>query len=64
VARIAGVDLPRDKRIEIGLRYIYGIGPTRAKEIIAKTGVNPDTRVKDLSESDVAILREAVETNY
>jgi small subunit ribosomal protein S13 len=64
VARIAGVDLPRDKRIEIGLRYIYGIGPTRAKEIIAKTGVNPDTRVKDLSESDVATLREAVETNY
>lgn len=64
MARIAGVDLPRDKRIEIGLRYIYGIGPTRAKEIIAKTGVNPDTRVKDLSESDVAILREAVETNY
>lgn len=64
MARIAGVDLPRDKRIEIGLRYIYGIGPTRAKEIIAKTGVNPDTRVKDLSESDVATLREAVETNY
>lgn len=64
MARIAGVDLPRDKRIEIGLRYIYGIGPTRANEIIAKTGVNPDTRVKDLSESDVAILREAVETNY
>lgn len=64
MARIAGVDLPRDKRIEIGLRYIYGIGPTRANEIIAKTGVNPDTRVKDLSESDVAILREAVETSY
>jgi small subunit ribosomal protein S13 len=64
VARIAGVDLPRDKRVEIGLRYIYGIGPTRAKEILAQTGVNPDTRVKDLSESDVAALREAVETNY
>jgi small subunit ribosomal protein S13 len=64
VARIAGVDLPRDKRIEIGLRYIYGIGPTRANEIIAKTGVNPDTRVKDLSESDVAMLREAVEASY
>lgn len=64
MARIAGVDLPRDKRIEIALRYIYGIGPTRANEIIASTGVNPDTRVKDLSESDVATLREAVETNY
>lgn len=64
MARIAGVDLPRDKRIEIGLRYIYGIGPTRANEIIAKTGVNPDTRVKDLSESDVAMLREAVEASY
>nr|WP_199298631.1 30S ribosomal protein S13 [Leptolyngbya sp. FACHB-17] len=64
VARIAGVDLPRDKRVEIGLRYIYGIGPTRSKEIIAKTGVNPDTRVKDLSEADVAALREAVEGGY
>lgn len=64
MARIAGVDLPRDKRVEIGLRYIYGIGPTRANEILAKTGVNPDTRVKDLSDSDVASLREAVETNY
>lgn len=64
MARIAGVDLPRDKRVEIGLRYIYGIGPTRANEILAKTGVNPDTRVKDLSDADVASLREAVETNY
>jgi small subunit ribosomal protein S13 len=64
VARIAGVDLPRDKRVEIGLRYIYGIGPTRSKEIIAKTGVNPDTRVKDLSEADVSALREAVEGGY
>ncbi|WP_445298437.1 30S ribosomal protein S13 [Leptolyngbya sp. NIES-2104] len=64
VARIAGVDLPRDKRVEIGLRYIYGIGPTRSKEIIAKTGVNPDIRVKDLSEADVAALREAVEGGY
>lgn len=64
MARIAGVDLPRDKRVEIGLRYIYGIGPTRANEILAKTGVNPDTRVKDLSDADVASLREAVEANY
>jgi len=64
VARIAGVDLPRDKRVEIGLTYIYGIGLTRAKEVIAKTGVNPDTRVKDLSEADVSTLREAVESGY
>ncbi|MBC7824234.1 MAG: 30S ribosomal protein S13 [Candidatus Parcubacteria bacterium] len=64
MARIAGVDLPRDKRVEIGLTYIYGIGLTRAKEVIAKTGVNPDTRVKDLSEADVSTLREAVESGY
>ncbi len=64
MARIAGVDLPRDKRVEIGLRYIYGIGPTRSKEILESTGVNPDTRVKDLSDADVAALREAVEENY
>ncbi len=64
MARIAGVDLPRDKRVEIGLTYIYGIGLTRAKEVLATTGVNPDIRVKDLSDSDVASLREAVETNY
>lgn len=64
MARIAGVDLPRDKRVEIGLTYIYGIGLTRSKEVLTKTGVNPDTRVKDLSDADVAALREAVETNY
>jgi small subunit ribosomal protein S13 len=64
VARIAGVDLPRDKRVEIGLTYIYGIGLSRAQEIIAATGVNPDTRVKDLSEADVTALRAHVETNY
>ncbi|HEY9747104.1 MAG TPA: 30S ribosomal protein S13 [Candidatus Obscuribacterales bacterium] len=64
MARIAGVDLPRDKRVEIGLTYIYGIGLTRSKEVLAATGVNPDTRVKDLSDADVAALREAVETNY
>ncbi|MBW4521899.1 MAG: 30S ribosomal protein S13 [Scytolyngbya sp. HA4215-MV1] len=64
MARIAGVDLPRDKRVEIGLTYIYGIGLTRAKEILASTGVNPDIRVKDLSDADVAALREAVEQNY
>jgi small subunit ribosomal protein S13 len=64
VARIAGVDLPRDKRVEIGLTYIYGIGPTRSKQVLAKTGVNPDIRVKDLSDADLASLREAVEGDY
>jgi len=64
VARIAGVDLPRDKRVEIGLTYIYGIGLTRSKEILAATGVNPDTRVKELSDADVAALRGEVEANY
>ncbi len=64
MARIAGVDLPRDKRIEIGLTYIYGIGLTRAHQIIEKTGVNPDTRVKDLEDADVIKLRETVEGDY
>ncbi len=62
MARIAGVDLPRDKRVEIGLTYIYGIGLTRAKKIITASGVNPDIRVKDLSDADVTALREAVES--
>jgi len=64
VARIAGVDLPRDKRVEIGLTYIYGIGLTRSKEILAKTGVDPDIRIKDLSDADVAKLRDSVESDY
>ena len=64
MARIAGVDLPREKRVEIGLTYIFGIGLTRSNEILAKTGINPDTRVKDLSEDDVAKLREAIEHDY
>jgi small subunit ribosomal protein S13 len=64
VARIAGVDLPRDKRVEIGLRYVYGIGPTRANAIIAKTGINPSIRVKDLTDAQVAQLREVVEGDY
>ena len=64
MARIAGVDLPRDKRVEIGLTYIYGIGLSRAQKIIAATGVNPDTRVKDLTEADVTALRAHVETTY
>jgi small subunit ribosomal protein S13 len=64
VARIAGVDLPRDKRIEIGLTYIFGIGLSRSKAILAATGVNPDIRVKDLSDTDVSALRGEVESNY
>jgi len=64
VARIAGVDLPRDKRVEIGLTYIYGIGLTRSKAVLQATGVNPDTRVKDLSDADVAALRAEVEGSY
>lgn len=64
MARIAGVDLPREKRIEVGLTYVYGIGPTRAREVLAKTGVDPDTRVRDLVDSDVTKLREAVEGDY
>lgn len=64
MARIAGVDLPRDKRVEIGLTYIYGIGLTRSKEILAETKINPDTRVKELSDAEVAALRATVESNY
>ena len=64
MARIAGVDLPRDKRVEIGLTYIYGIGPTLASEILAKTGINPDTRVRDLSEDEVAKIREVLDADY
>ncbi|MCT7985779.1 30S ribosomal protein S13 [Laspinema sp. A4] len=64
MARIAGVDLPRDKRVEIGLQYIYGIGPTRAHQILERTGVNPDTRVKDLTDAEVTTLREDLEKNY
>lgn len=62
MARIAGVDLPRDKRVEIALTYIYGIGLTRSHEILEKTGVNPDIRVKDLSDADIAALRSALDT--
>jgi small subunit ribosomal protein S13 len=64
MARIEGVDLPRNKRVEIGLTYIYGIGRTRAKEILAATNVNPDQRIKDLSEADLAALREFINKNY
>ncbi|EIE97436.1 30S ribosomal protein S13 [Saccharomonospora glauca] len=64
MARLAGVDLPREKRLEIALTYIYGIGRTRSKEILAATQVNPDTRVKDLGDDDLAKLREFIEENY
>lgn len=63
MARIAGVDLPNNKRVEIGLTYIYGIGLPTAKKIISETGVNPDIRVKDLTEADIAKLREYIEHN-
>ena len=64
MARIAGIDLPKDKRIEIGLTYIYGIGRKSAKDILEKTGVNPDTRVKDLTEAEENKLREAIDHEY
>ncbi|MEC4804654.1 MAG: 30S ribosomal protein S13 [Jaaginema sp. PMC 1079.18] len=64
MARIAGVDLPRDKRVEIALTYIYGIGLSRAQNIIKETGVNPDTRVRDLADEDVTKLRSFIESNY
>ena len=64
MARISGVDLPREKRVEIGLTYIYGIGLTSSKDILAKTGINPYTRVKDLTEDDVAKLRDIIEGEY
>ena len=62
--RIAGVDLPRNKRVEIGLTYIYGIGRSRSNEILDETGVNPDTRDKDLTETETSRLREFIERNY
>ena len=64
MARISGIDLPRDKRIEVALTYVYGIGPSRASEVLAKTGINPDTRVKDLTDEQEAQLREAIEHHY
>jgi small subunit ribosomal protein S13 len=64
MARIEGVDLPRNKRIQVGLTYIYGIGPTRANEILRSTQVNPDTRVKDLTEIEVSSLREYIAKNF
>lgn len=62
MARIAGVDLPRDKRVEIGLTYIFGIGRSRSNEILKKAGIDPNTRVKDLTEAEVATLRSIIDT--
>ena len=64
MARIAGVDLPREKRVDIGLTYIFGIGRTKSNEILTKTGVNPDTRVKDLTEEEVIKIREVIDKEY
>ena len=64
MARIAGVDIPNQKRIEVALTYIYGIGLTSAKKILAATGINPDTRAKDLTDDDIAKLRDEIENNY
>ncbi len=64
MARIEGVDLPRNKRVEVGLAYLFGIGPTRAREILAATKVSPDTRVKDLTEAEVTAMREFITKNY
>ena len=64
MARIEGVDLPRNKRVEIGLTYLYGIGRTRAKKVLEATSISPDLRIKDLSEADVAALREFISKNY
>ena len=64
MARISGIDLPRDKRIEVALTYIYGIGPARAAEVLKTTGINPDIRVKDLTEDQDAQLRDVIEHDY
>jgi small subunit ribosomal protein S13 len=64
MARIAGSDVPNDKRVEVALTYIYGIGPSSAKKILRATAINPDTRVKDLAESEIAQLRETIEQQY
>lgn len=64
MARIAGVDLPREKRLEVGLTYVYGIGPVRAKQILKATGISPDIRVKDLNEDDAAKIREYIDKHF
>jgi small subunit ribosomal protein S13 len=64
LARIAGVDLPREKRVEIGLTYIFGIGRSRSEQILKKTGINPDTRIRDLTDDEINKLRETIEKEY
>ena len=64
MARISGIDLPRDKRIEVALTYIYGIGPARAAKVLQTTGIDPDTRVKDLTEEQEGLLRDAIEHHF
>ena len=64
MARLAGVDIPREKRVEVALTYMYGVGKTRAHETLAATGVNPDTRVKDLTDQELVALRDFIEGNY
>ncbi|MFH2039603.1 MAG: 30S ribosomal protein S13 [Chloroflexota bacterium] len=64
MARIEGIDLPRNKRVEIGLTYIFGVGPTRARELLSATSVNPDTRIKDLTEAEVSAIREYISKNW
>lgn len=64
MARLVGVDIPREKRVEVALTYIYGIGRTRSHEILAATGIDPDTRVKDLTEEDLIALRDFIQANY
>jgi len=64
MARLAGVDLPREKRMEVALTYIYGVGPTRAKETLAATGISPDLRARDLSDEDLVKLRDHIDANY
>ncbi len=64
MARIEGVDLPRNKRVEVGLTYLFGVGPTRSRQILAATKVNPDTRIKDLTEAEVTAIREFISKNY
>ena len=64
MASIEGVDLPRNKRVEVGLTYLFGIGPTRAQKILAQTKINPDTRIKDLSEAEVSAIREVISKNF
>jgi len=64
MARIAGVDLPKEKRVEIGLTYVYGIGRKSANDILKQTGINPDTRVKDLTEEEEVLLRECIDKKY